>query len=118
VSRLHGTVFLSGDKAIAAMMHQHRVYPYHSHACSTDGRLVSAMSVLQGLVDSNLSCMVVSLQVLLFFTVAAYTAESSYGVVETLINPILSDYFGFTEKEISYFFMGSMLVYIAGSLLL
>ena len=62
--------------------------------------------------------MVVSLQVLLFFTVAAYATESNYGVVDTLFNPMLSEYFGFTEKENSYFFVGLVLVYIAGSLLL
>jgi len=56
--------------------------------------------------------------VLLFFTVAAYATESSYGVVDTLINPILSDYFGFTEKENSYFFVGLMFVFLTSSLLL
>ena len=54
----------------------------------------------------------------MFFIVAAYATESSYGVVDTLFNPILSDYFGFTEKETSYYFVGLMLVFIAGSLLL
>ena len=44
--------------------------------------------------------------------------DSSYGVVDTLFNPILSDYFGFTEKETSYFFVGVMVIHIAGSLLL
>jgi len=60
---------------------------------------------------------VVFLQVLLFFTIATYATESNYGVVDTLFNPILSDYFGFTEKENSYFFVGLMLVFTAGSLL-
>ena len=62
--------------------------------------------------------LVVFVQVLLFFTVAAYATESSYGVVDTLINPILSDYFGFTEKENSYFFVGLMFVFLTSSLLL
>jgi len=53
-----------------------------------------------------------------FFTFAAYVTDSSYGVMDTLFNPILSDYFGFTEKENSYFFVGLMLVCIASSLLL
>jgi len=61
---------------------------------------------------------VVILQVLLFFIIAAYATESTHGVVDTLFNPILSDYFGFTEKENSYFFVGLMLVYTASSLLL
>jgi len=61
---------------------------------------------------------VVCLQVLVFFIVAAYITESNYSVVDTLFNPILSDYFGFTEKENSYFFVGLILVFIAGSLLL
>jgi len=47
-----------------------------------------------------------------------YAAESSYAVVDTLFNPILSDYFGFTEKEISFYFVGLMVVHIASSLLL
>ena len=54
----------------------------------------------------------------MFFTFAAYAIDSSYGVMDTLFNPILSDYFGFTEKENSYFFVGLMLVFIASSLLL
>ena len=54
----------------------------------------------------------------MFFTVAAYATESNYGVLDTLVNPILSDYFGFTEKETSYYFVGLMLVYTTGSLLL
>jgi len=55
---------------------------------------------------------------LLFFTVATYATESSFGVLGTLFNPILSSYFGFTEREISYYFVGLMLVIIASSLLL
>jgi len=60
----------------------------------------------------------VFLQVLLFFTVATYSAETGYGVVDTLFNPILSDYFGFTEKEISFYFLGLMVIFTASSLLL
>ena len=54
----------------------------------------------------------------MFFTVAAYATESSYGVVDTLVNPILSDYFGFTEKESSYYFVGLMFIFLASSLFL
>lgn len=49
---------------------------------------------------------------------ASYVMDSSYGVVDTLFNPITSDIFGFTEKEISYFFVGVMFVYVVGSLML
>ena len=54
----------------------------------------------------------------MFFIVATYAAESSYGVVDTLFNPILSDYFGFTEKETSFYFIGLMLVFTSSSLAL
>ena len=67
--------------------------------------------------DDNLAWLVF-LQVLLFFTFATYATESSYGVVDTLFNPILSDYFGLTEREISYYFVGLMLAITASSLLL
>ena len=77
--------------------------------------------MLQGLVGS-LACdnlgLYVFLQVLLFFTVATYTMDSNCGVMDTLFNPILSDYFGFTEGEISYYFVGLTLVFIITSLLL
>ena len=54
----------------------------------------------------------------MFFTVAAYAMDSIPSVVDTLVNPILSDYFGFTEKENSYYFVGLTLAYTASSLLL
>ena len=57
-------------------------------------------------------------KVLLFFIAASYVMDSSYGVVDTLFNPILSDYFGFTERETSYFFLGVMTIHVVGSLLL
>ena len=57
-------------------------------------------------------------KVLLFFIAASYVMDSSYGVVDTLFNPILSDYFGFTERETSYFFLGVMMIHVIGSLLL
>ena len=44
--------------------------------------------------------------------------DSSYGVVDTLFNPILTDNFGFTEREISYFFIGAMVVYVIASVFL
>ena len=41
-----------------------------------------------------------------------------FGVYETLYNPVLSDSFGFTEKESSYFFLGLVVSQISGTVIL
>lgn len=41
-----------------------------------------------------------------------------FGVLETLFNPILSDSFGFDERNASYIFLAFGLPHIAGSILL
>ena len=57
-------------------------------------------------------------KIAIFFIYASYTIESSYAVADTLFNPILGDYFGFTETECSYFFIGVVVAYNAGTFLL
>jgi len=39
-------------------------------------------------------------------------------VYVVLINPILSDFYGFSERETSYFFFGLVTAQIAGALLM
>ena len=39
-------------------------------------------------------------------------------VLDALVNPILSDYFGFTVEDSSYFMLCSLAVMIGGSILL
>jgi len=39
-------------------------------------------------------------------------------VYTVLINPILSDAFGFSEREVPYFFLGLVAAQIAGALLM
>lgn len=41
-----------------------------------------------------------------------------FGVYETLYNPVLSDSFGFTERESSYFFLGLVVSQISGTVIL
>ena len=52
------------------------------------------------------------------FVVASYVLDSSYGIVDTLFQPILTSHFGFREKDVSFYFVAVMLVYILGSVLL
>lgn len=41
-----------------------------------------------------------------------------FGAYETIYNPVLSDYFGFNERDSSYYFFGLVLAQLAGTLLL
>ena len=41
-----------------------------------------------------------------------------FGVYETIYNPVLSDYFGLTERDSSYFFFGLVIAQTSGTILL
>lgn len=47
---------------------------------------------------------------MVYLIYGACIAESSLGILESMINPILSDYFGFTTVTGSYFFLGTMVI--------
>lgn len=58
------------------------------------------------------------LQIITFLIIARGVLSFRFGVYETLYNPVLSDSFGFTEKESSYFFLGLVSAQIAGTIIL
>jgi len=47
-----------------------------------------------------------------------FIAALRFGYFETLFNPVLSDSFGFDEKDSSYYFLALAAPYIAGVFLL
>ena len=51
------------------------------------------------------------------FLLASCT-DSDQSTIETVVNPVLSDIFGLNERVISYYFIGVMLMHVAGSLFL
>ena len=50
--------------------------------------------------------------------VGNYMVGSGFVVLDTLLNPILSDHFGFTVADNSYFMFGVFATLTAGSVLL
>jgi len=52
------------------------------------------------------------------FIVASYILDSSYGIVDTLFQAILTSHFGFRVKDVTFFYVAVMVVYILGSFLL
>ena len=57
-------------------------------------------------------------QVYSFLVACACVTGSCYTVLDTLLNPILSDHFGFTVADNSYFMFGVLVVQFGGSILL
>lgn len=54
---------------------------------------------------------------LVCFLLATCT-DSDHSGIETIVNPVLSDIFGLNEAVISYYFIGVMMMHVAGSLFL
>ena len=55
--------------------------------------------------DLNLAITLTVLQIIAFLIIAKGLITSKFIIYEELFNPILSDSFGFTVKETSYFFV-------------
>lgn len=57
-------------------------------------------------------------QVYTFLVLCTCVTGSCYTVLDTLLNPILSDHFGFTVTDNSYFMFGVLVVQTGGSIML
>ena len=58
------------------------------------------------------------LQVLVFLVFSFCVWKTGLGIMYTLFNPILSDSFGLTVKETSYYFTALMVMYVMGPFIL
>lgn len=58
------------------------------------------------------------IQIYGFLTVNGYVIGSVFSFIDTLLTPILSDNFGFTIEDTSYFFLISMFLPLIASILL
>lgn len=56
--------------------------------------------------------------IILFLVICRAVLSFRFGVYETIFNPVLSDYFGFTVKYASYFFFALVASQISGTVIL
>lgn len=51
-----------------------------------------------------------SSKLILYILYTVFVSDSSLTIVDTMLNPILSDYFGFTTSKRSLFFFGIVIL--------
>ncbi len=56
--------------------------------------------------------------ILCFLILCRGVLSFRFGAYETIYNPVLSDYFGLTERDTSYFFFGLVIAQTSGTVLL
>lgn len=57
-------------------------------------------------------------QIYAYLIGAGYTVGAVFNLIDTLLSPILSDNFGFTVDDISYFMLAAMILPLVATVLL
>ena len=81
------------------------------------GDSVPPVFLLHSVTISSAECFYLFLddeQLYTFLVICGFVAGALYTVMDTLLNPVLSDHFGFTIADSSYFVFGVTCVLVGG----